>query len=115
MNVETGIEAGQFPEKEYINGIFLAVWISLTCLLLFHYFLAVLFTIVAVCNLARKFLLTFVRFAHNRPLFSLLYLTPNYQQSNQKIQHCALMKNKIKIFLVYKEIQIGSGAKSRAS
>jgi hypothetical protein len=25
MNVETGTEAAQFPEKEYINGIFLAV------------------------------------------------------------------------------------------
>ncbi len=26
MNVEIGTEAMQFPEKEYINGIFLAVW-----------------------------------------------------------------------------------------
>ncbi len=26
MNVESGTEAEQFPEKEYINGIFLAVW-----------------------------------------------------------------------------------------
>ncbi len=26
MNVEIGTEAEQFPEKEYINGIFLAVW-----------------------------------------------------------------------------------------
>jgi hypothetical protein len=25
MNVEIGAEAAQFPEKEYINGIFLAV------------------------------------------------------------------------------------------
>jgi hypothetical protein len=25
MNVEIGIEAAQFPEKEYINGIFLVV------------------------------------------------------------------------------------------
>jgi hypothetical protein len=25
MNVEIGTEASQFPEKEYINGIFLAV------------------------------------------------------------------------------------------
>jgi hypothetical protein len=25
MNVEIGIEAAQFPEKKYINGIFLAV------------------------------------------------------------------------------------------
>ncbi len=28
MNVEIGTEAEQFPEKEYINGIFLAVCIS---------------------------------------------------------------------------------------
>jgi len=27
MNVEIGTEAAQFPEKEYINGIFLAVCI----------------------------------------------------------------------------------------
>jgi hypothetical protein len=26
MNVEIGTEAAQFREKEYINGIFLAVW-----------------------------------------------------------------------------------------
>ncbi len=26
MNVEMGTEAAQFPEKEYINGIFLAVY-----------------------------------------------------------------------------------------
>jgi hypothetical protein len=26
MNVEIGAEAGQFPEKECINGIFVAVW-----------------------------------------------------------------------------------------
>ncbi len=25
MNVEIGTEAAQFPEKDYINGIFLAV------------------------------------------------------------------------------------------
>jgi hypothetical protein len=25
MNVEIGTEAAQFPEKEYINGIFVAV------------------------------------------------------------------------------------------
>ncbi len=29
MNVEIGTEAAQFPEKEYINGIFLAVWDNL--------------------------------------------------------------------------------------
>jgi hypothetical protein len=28
MNVEIGTEAAQFPEKEYINGIFLAVQAS---------------------------------------------------------------------------------------
>jgi hypothetical protein len=26
MNVQIGTEAAQFPEKEYRNGIFLAVW-----------------------------------------------------------------------------------------
>ncbi len=26
MNVENGTEAAQFPEKEYINEIFFAVW-----------------------------------------------------------------------------------------
>jgi hypothetical protein len=26
MNVEVGTEATQFPEKEYINGIFIAGW-----------------------------------------------------------------------------------------
>ncbi len=26
MNVEIGTEATQFPEKEYVNAIFLAVW-----------------------------------------------------------------------------------------
>jgi hypothetical protein len=26
MNAEIGTETAQFPEKEYINGIFLAVW-----------------------------------------------------------------------------------------
>jgi hypothetical protein len=26
MNGEIGTEAAQFPEKEYINGIFVAVW-----------------------------------------------------------------------------------------
>jgi hypothetical protein len=30
MNVEIGTEAAQFPEKEYINGIFLAVYIQIT-------------------------------------------------------------------------------------
>ncbi len=28
MNVEIATEAAQFPGKEYINGIFLAVWLS---------------------------------------------------------------------------------------
>jgi hypothetical protein len=26
MNVEIGTEAAKFPEKEYITGIFVAVW-----------------------------------------------------------------------------------------
>jgi hypothetical protein len=30
MNVEIGTEAAQFPEKEYINGIFVAVQDVLT-------------------------------------------------------------------------------------
>ena len=30
MNVEIGTEAAQFPEKEYINGIFVAVYIIKT-------------------------------------------------------------------------------------
>jgi hypothetical protein len=29
MNVEIGAEAAQFPEKEYINGIAVAVWVDL--------------------------------------------------------------------------------------
>jgi hypothetical protein len=28
MNVEIGTEAVQFLEKEYINGIFVAVWVK---------------------------------------------------------------------------------------
>jgi hypothetical protein len=28
MNVEIGAEAVLFPEKEYINGIFVAVWLK---------------------------------------------------------------------------------------
>jgi hypothetical protein len=28
MNVETGIEAAQFPQKKYIKGIFIAVYDS---------------------------------------------------------------------------------------
>ncbi len=30
MNMEIGTEAAQFPEKEYISGIFLAVGCSVT-------------------------------------------------------------------------------------
>jgi hypothetical protein len=29
MNAEIGAKAALFPEKEYIKGIFVAVWISL--------------------------------------------------------------------------------------
>jgi hypothetical protein len=28
MNVEIGAEAALFPEKEYISGIFVAVWME---------------------------------------------------------------------------------------
>ncbi len=28
MNVEIGTEAAQFPEKEYINEIFVVVWVA---------------------------------------------------------------------------------------
>jgi hypothetical protein len=28
MNVEIGAEATQFPEKEYINGIIVSVWLT---------------------------------------------------------------------------------------
>ncbi len=30
MNVEIGTEASQFPEKDYINGIFVAVQLMIT-------------------------------------------------------------------------------------
>jgi hypothetical protein len=30
MNVEIGAEAAQFPEKEYINGIAVAVWLTMS-------------------------------------------------------------------------------------
>ncbi len=30
MNVEIGTQAAQFQEKEYINGIFVAVYISIS-------------------------------------------------------------------------------------
>ncbi len=30
MNVEIGAEAALFPEKEYINEIFVAVWLTLS-------------------------------------------------------------------------------------
>ncbi len=32
MNVKIGTEAAQFPEKEYINGIFVAVQVAQTIL-----------------------------------------------------------------------------------
>ncbi len=28
MNVEIGTEAAQLPEKKYINGLFVAVWVA---------------------------------------------------------------------------------------
>jgi hypothetical protein len=34
MNVEIGTEAAQFPEKEYIDGIFVAVWKLIKLLLI---------------------------------------------------------------------------------
>jgi hypothetical protein len=33
MNVEIGTEPAQFPENEYINGIFIAVCLGILCLL----------------------------------------------------------------------------------
>jgi hypothetical protein len=38
MNVEIGTEAAQFPEKEYINGIFVAVCNTSTYIRLFRIF-----------------------------------------------------------------------------
>ncbi len=35
MNVEIGTEAAQFPEKEYINGIFVAVWVIVWVIILY--------------------------------------------------------------------------------
>ncbi len=32
MNVKIGTEAAQFPEKEYINGIFVAVYAIPLCM-----------------------------------------------------------------------------------
>jgi hypothetical protein len=40
MNVEIGAEAGLFPEKEYINGIFVAVYNVLSIIVIFFYLLA---------------------------------------------------------------------------
>jgi hypothetical protein len=37
MNVEIGAEAAQFPEKEYINGIGVAVWTVHTCTVLYTF------------------------------------------------------------------------------
>jgi hypothetical protein len=34
MNVDIGTEAAQFPQKEYINGIFVAVYIIFLFLLI---------------------------------------------------------------------------------
>ncbi len=52
MNVELGTEAAQFPEKEYINGIFLTVYPAensiLPCSPLHFMLLAVQFTVYTV-------------------------------------------------------------------
>ena len=37
MNVEIGAEAAQFPEKEYINGIAVAVYASMRFLHIFAF------------------------------------------------------------------------------
>jgi hypothetical protein len=42
MNVEIGTEAAQFPEKEYTNGIFLAVWVQIEHMLKLKYALGTL-------------------------------------------------------------------------
>ena len=44
MNVENGTETAQFPEKEYINGIFLAVCKFRMLLFQFFVFVSVLVT-----------------------------------------------------------------------
>ncbi len=51
MNVEIGAEAALFPEKEYINGIFVAVWqtavsifLVMFCTETMRYFMRVLYT-----------------------------------------------------------------------
>jgi hypothetical protein len=44
MNVEIGAEAAQFPEKEYINGIAVAVYNTITiCPAQYVTFLAIIF------------------------------------------------------------------------
>ncbi len=52
MNVEIGTEAVQLPEKEYINGIFLAVWISRS---LFPFLQGEAFTMLARQTLAAPY------------------------------------------------------------
>ncbi len=37
MNVEIGAEAAQFPEREYINGIAVAVYV-IVCLLRYNFY-----------------------------------------------------------------------------
>ncbi len=36
LNVEIGTEVAQFPEKEYINGIFIEVWVGFSPKNQFH-------------------------------------------------------------------------------
>jgi hypothetical protein len=58
MNVEDGTEAAQFPEKEYINGIFVAVWetpwwaSSRSFFFFFHMGLSAFFLYIALLNSA---------------------------------------------------------------
>ncbi len=72
MNVEIGTEAAQFPEKEYINGIFVAVWCSsnthpndasMKSLLFLHYHTYLLYNgpiIYRICNKQNYFFIIVV-------------------------------------------------------
>jgi hypothetical protein len=39
MNAEVGTEAAQFPEKEYLNGIFVAVWAKPVTVFYIYFFI----------------------------------------------------------------------------